>query len=651
MTSKEAREEIRARAAEYLTPDSTGKGYICPICGSGSGKHGTGITSKDGGKHFTCWAGCFSNADIIDIIGLERAGIPVDDQARYPDKLRAAADAFNIRIDGDTKPAQNRTERKQPEREQPAPAEDYTAFFLEAEKHITETDYPQRRGLSAATLHHFHVGYCSEWAHPKAPKAPKTPRLIIPTSRSSYLARDTRSEIPEDQKQYSKSKAGAASIFNAAALQKSDKPVFVVEGEIDAMSIYEIGGEALALGSVNMYKKLIDAASEQKPAQPLIICLDNDAAGEKTASALLDGLRAAGVPSYRFNVYGKCKDANDALMNDLPHFIQRVAEIYDNSADLESYEREIIRREYRQKNSAAAHLQDFINGIAESVNTPATSTGFKKLDDVLDGGLYSGLYTIGAISSLGKTSLMLQIADSIAQSGKDVLIISLEMARSELMAKSISRHTIIDILENGGETAHAKTTRGILSGKRYEKYCQTERDLINRAIRTYSEYADHVYIIEGLGNIGVKEIKEAVETHREATGTTPIVIVDYLQILAPADVRGTDKQNTDKNVLELKRLSRDYNTPVIAISSLNRDNYNTRINMAAFKESGSVEYSADCLIGLQYKGAGSKDFDSERAAQANPREIEAVILKQRNGAKGGVIPLEYYPMFNFFAEV
>ena len=49
--------------------------------------------------------------------------------------------------------------------------------------------------------------------------------------------------------------------------------------------------------------------------------------------------------------------------------------------------------------------------------------------------------------------------------------------------------------------------------------------------------------------------------------------------------------NTDDAVSDLKRISRDYSVPVFAISSLNRDNYSAPINMAAFKESGAIEYS------------------------------------------------------------
>lgn len=282
----------------------------------------------------------------------------------------------------------------------------------------------------------------------------------------------------------------------------------------------------------------------------------------------------------------------------------------------------------------------FIDGIADSVNTPYISTGFNKLDDVLDGGLYEGLYIVGAISSLGKTTLITQIADQIAQGGHDVLIFSLEMARAEIMAKSISRHTLQQVLNNGGDIRNAKTTRGITTGKRYENYSKTERELINGAIVAYNQYAEHIYISEGIGDIGAEQIRETVKQHIIFTGNTPVVVIDYLQILAPYSERATDKQNTDKTVMELKRISRDYKTPVIGISSFNRAN----------KESGAIEYSSDVLIGLQLKGAGNKGFDVNEAKKKIPREIELVILKNRNGSTGDKLGFKYYSPFNYFEE-
>ena len=167
----------------------------------------------------------------------------------------------------------------------------------------------------------------------------------------------------------------------------------------------------------------------------------------------------------------------------------------------------------------------------------------------------------------------------------------------------------------------------------------------------YGKYAEKIYISEGVGNIGVDQIRNTIKEHILYTGNIPIVIVDYLQILAPYSERATDKQNTDKAVMELKRISRDYKLPVIGISSFNRANYKEAVTMEAFKESGAIEYSSDVLIGLQLKGAGGANFDANEAKAKNPREIELVILKNRNGQTGGKLSYNYYPMFNYYEEL
>ena len=526
-----------------------------------------------------------------------------------------------------------------------APEPDCTAFFKAAQARLRRRIIRrQRRGLSAATCARFHLGYDPAWRNPKAPETvPPSPRLIIPTGRTSYLARDVRGkdEMSEQEARYTKVKVGKTRLFNAEALDTAEKPVFIVEGEIDAMSIVEAGGEAVGLGSASNVRLLLERLAEKKPAQPLILALDNDERGRKASCELEDGLRAASLPYFVYNPCGDCKDANEALQMAPESFLRRVG-------DGERLP-EIERLTYLQT-SAQGHLQAFVDGIAESVNTPCLPTGFDALDRALDGGLYEGLYIVGAISSLGKTTLVTQIGDQIASGGQDVLVFSLEMARAELMAKSISRHTLTLALARKWGTACAKTARGVTDGRRYAQYGEREREVIRDAVTRYGEYAGHLFIAEGVGDIGVTAIRERIARHIDMTGKTPLVIVDYLQIVAPYNERATDKQNMDKAVLELKRISRDFKLPMIAVSSLNRMSYGQRISMEAFKESGAIEYSSDVLIGLQLRGAGEATFDPTEAKKKNPRQIEAVILKNRNGRVGEKIEFEYYPMFNYFTE-
>lgn len=657
MERQDAREQLKGYLRNYVesvTQKSKGANlYVCPLCGSGTGKSGTGAFSIKNGTSWKCFS-CNAGGDIFDLYGA------INGTADHNEQLRGLSELYGVQVASYRSTAQ---EDFSPEYQNPAKnerythnsihtsvytqaeTEDYTDFFLQAHKAVEQTDYWKKRGLSKETVDRFKLGYVAEWRHPKAPKAPTSPRLIIPTGKGSYLARDTREEVPAEQKPYSKSKVGSIQLFNKRALQTATKPIFIVEGELDALSIIEVGGEAVALGTTTKSKALVELLKAQAPAQALIIALDNDEAGQRASRELTEGLQELNIPCYSFNPCGEYKDANEALQRDREAFTIAVAE-----AEHLQDEEEQAKREAYLKNSTANYLQSFINGIADSVDTPYIPTGFKKLDSVLDGGLYEGLYIVGAISSLGKTTIITQIADQIARAGTDVLIFSLEMARAEIMAKSISRHTLQSVLATGGDIRNAKTARGITTGKRYIDYSQTERDLINNAIMEYSQYAQNIYISEGVGDIGAEQIRQTVAQHILYTGKTPVVIIDYLQILAPYSERATDKQNTDKAVMELKRISRDYKTPVIGISSFNRANYKEAVTMEAFKESGAIEYSSDILIGLQLKGAGKKEFDANEAKRKDPREIELVILKNRNGRTGDSLSFNFYPLFNYFEE-
>ncbi|MDE7093700.1 MAG: toprim domain-containing protein [Oscillospiraceae bacterium] len=685
MTREEAREELLTREPDFLeTAKRKVNGhptYICPNCENGKGKDGDGIvldtSSKSRFPHWKCFC-CDLYADVLELWKLHTN---ISDNA---EAFRTAYNYYNIFVDDDYRPdfkayskpvetlqsnfskttpttANNPSDSVQMANRDSliignslqadssagtAPEVDYTSFFLQANKNLIHTNY--RRGISLSTLNRFKIGYVENWRHPKvAGSVPTSPRLIIPTSKHSYLARDTRNNLTDMQKKYSKSKVGAVHIFNVNALQTAQKPIFIVEGEIDALSIIDVGGEAIALGSTSNVRKLLETLEKQKPTQPLIIAPDNDEAGQKALKQLSDGLDSLGIEYYTINFVKPYKDANEALLADRESFSGMVEEIEQNPDGAEK----LIQEEEYLKTSVANHLQEFINGIAENANTPYIPTRFKTLDTMLDGGLYEGLYIVGAISSLGKTTFVTQMCDQIAESGQEILIFSLEMARTELMAKSISRLTFLDVLKNAGRIQDAKTARGITTGSRYAKYSRVEKDLIQRSILNYGRYAENIFIHEGIGDIGIEQIRETVNKHISITGRKPVVLIDYLQILAPTNDRATDKQNTDKAVLELKRISRDFKIPVIAISSFNRDNYSSPVSMQSYKESGAIEYSSDILIGLQLKGAGQKDFDVTEAKAKNPREIELVILKNRNGATGKKIGYKYYPMFNYFEEI
>jgi replicative DNA helicase len=388
------------------------------------------------------------------------------------------------------------------------------------------------------------------------------------------------------------------------------------------------------------------------PSKPLVLALDNDDTGNKTTETLKKELDARNIAYILApDILGaKYHDPNDRLLNDAIGLAKAISDVEIASSTIKS-QSDIAKDNYLNS-SVAQSLGEFKSMINASATRVRLSTGFKKLDDALDGGLYTGLYIIGAISSLGKTTLTLQIADNMVQQGNDVLFFSLEQSKFELMSKSISRETYIYCTDNDIDLRYAKSNLGISDGARYVKYNEIEKNVITNAFDKYEGYSERLFIYEGIGNISVEEIRNKVKDHISFTGNKrPIVFIDYLQILASriGDERASDKQIVDHNVTALKQLSRDFDIPVFAVSSLNRENYKSEINMAAFKESGAIEYGSDVLIGLQLKGAGEKNFDINEAKVADPRQIEFCILKYRNGKiTNPGIEMLYHPKFNYF---
>lgn len=533
----------------------------------------------------------------------------------------------------------------------PQGKKDYAEFFDQCHTALKENEtalqYLHDRGITDQDIEKYRLGFMRDKYN--------VPRIVIPYSMTKseyYIAR--RIDGQDGSFKYMKpatEEAGAEPLYYGDCITADNEPVFIVEGTFDAMAIMNNGGKAVALNTTGDCEPLKVEVLKNKDTYKgvYVICEDNDDAGKRGLNRLKSFFDDNSIKYIVYDISGSCKDANELYNTDREQFKSRVDEAIKEALYYDQKEL-LEQQETYRGNSAGAYLNQFLEDISNSSNNPAIPTGFKALDRCLDGGLYKGLYVCGAISSLGKTTLILQMADQMAQRGNDVLIFSLEMGKNELISKSISRHTLSRCLDAGLSTGIAKTSRGITSGERYKTYNHTEVSNIKESINDYSEYADHIYIFEGIGDIGVQQIREAVEKHIKLTGNNPIVIIDYIQILAPYNPRSTDKQNMDKAVMELKRISRDFSIPVIGISSLNRANYKTVISMEAFKESGAIEYSADVLIGLQFKGVENKNFDVDEAKKKSPRDIELVLLKNRDGITGSKVAFKYYPAFNYFEE-
>ncbi len=644
---------IRRTGFDLGKESKSNGGYLfknCPICQSTSERKG------DNGHFFvnpttnsySSFSGCCRGGSIIDYLM----------EAEHLDKKEAINKAYEIaglssnatketnkkeepiqKSEGKRVSKEMEENRKETARRNQAIMEQKKQFIIAGIKNQTEANkeqvynYLATRGISKEIADRFHLFISNNVYEDEE----KVPRIVIPVYKDnepiSYVARAITKEV---QRKVLNS-AGEQTPLNIDYLKetpKDDKKIYICEGWADALSFEDIEKKAIALHSTQQTNKLFEAIKQHKETASqytYILCCDNDEAGEKANNEMTKYFEENNLKSYILEIPKKYNDINDwyKTVNNKEEFkiqtdpfsIQTVSSYIDNS---------------------------FLNDIKKMKEYKYKSTGFQNLDNVING-IYPGLYVLGAISSLGKTTFIHQVADQMASKGEHIIFFSLEQSKFELVAKSISRQTFI--IDN----RNAKTNINIMQETNIE-------DITKEAVRKYQDISKNITIVEGNFDVTVETIRNYIEKYIVFTGIKPIIVLDYLQILRPIKDRLTDKQQVDYNITELKRISRDFNIPVFVICSFNRENYTTTVDFASFKESGAIEYSADVVMGLQLqvmeeiqeiKNPKVSDIREKinQAKDETPRKVQLIGLKNRNGKSYFKCNFNYYSMFNYFEDI
>lgn len=284
--------------------------------------------------------------------------------------------------------------------------------------------------------------------------------------------------------------------------------------------------------------------------------------------------------------------------------------------------------------------------IARFMKYKDRKTGFYNLDKVARG-LYPGLYVIGAISSLGKTTFIHQLGDQLGAAGNHVLFFSMEQNRLEMATKSISRITA----QNDINTAVSAID--IRGGKL--------TDEVIKAAEQYSQISKNISVIECNFNANINFIVDYTKSYIENMNVKPIVIIDYLQIIPASDSKQSELEKIDNIVHAIKKLQSENDLVVFVVSSMNRANYLNPVDFESFKASGGIEYTADVVWGLQLTVINDLKFESQKislkekrdtiriAKKAIPRYIELICLKNRYGISSYSCGFTYDPRFDLFS--
>jgi replicative DNA helicase len=257
-------------------------------------------------------------------------------------------------------------------------------------------------------------------------------------------------------------------------------------------------------------------------------------------------------------------------------------------------------------------------------------TGFTDLDEMMSGLQPSDLIIVAARPSMGKTSLVLNIAQHVGtKTDMTVGLFSLEMSKEQLFLRMLTAEARID----------AHRLRGGFLGER-------DWGKLSQAIGTLSETK---IFIDDSPSIGVLEMRAKCRRLASEHGLH-LVIVDYIQLMQG---RGRFENRTLEVASisrSLKGLAKELSVPIVVLSQLSRapeSRSDHRPQLSDLRESGALEQDADVVIFIyreeQYADKNAPAADSEGVA-------ELIIGKQRNGPTG-VVKLAFIREYTRFENL
>jgi replicative DNA helicase len=241
-------------------------------------------------------------------------------------------------------------------------------------------------------------------------------------------------------------------------------------------------------------------------------------------------------------------------------------------------------------------------------------TGFVDLDEMTRGLQGGDLIIVAARPSMGKTSLVLNMSQYIANQPEHAVgFFSLEMSKESLFLRLLTSEAQID--------SH-RLMSGAIGQKDYGR--------ISHALETLSAMK---LFVDDSTNIGVLEMRAKARRLKAEHGLS-LLVVDYIQLMSG---RGRFENRT----LELasisrsmKGLAKELNVPIVVLSQLSRApeaRSDHRPQLSDLRESGALEQDADLVILIYRDDVYNKDPNSPDAGTA-----ELIVAKQRNGPTGTV---------------
>ena len=280
--------------------------------------------------------------------------------------------------------------------------------------------------------------------------------------------------------------------------------------------------------------------------------------------------------------------------------------------------------EWKLSADIAAAVSNMERMMSSKGEVLGLTTGYPRLDTMINGLKGGELFIIAARPSMGKTSFLLNIMEHLAlEVKKPILIFSCEMPSVQLVERLL-------YARSGVSKQQLLTRQGGLA-----------KEDLKRLKYAISELKSSKIVIDDTAAISISELRAKARRVIRDHPDLCCIGIDYLQLMRSHTKQAQNSREREIAEISggLKSLAKELNLPILALAQLNRGPENRPGKnkgvpmMSDLRESGAIEQDAD-MIGLLYRMAYYAEDDEERESVGSDANL--ALSKNRNGPTGDV---------------
>lgn len=313
-----------------------------------------------------------------------------------------------------------------------------------------------------------------------------------------------------------------------------------------------------------------------------------------------------------------------------------------------------VRNPFVLKNSAS-FMDKFEEYIVDTQENRKLSTGFKRLDAMLRYGLHKGSYFVDSMPQYLKNGFMQQIADRAAESGVDVLYISTELSRYDLMVDTVSR---LSYEMNKKDEEKAVSSMAIMTGEKGADI-RSLKDELNWYRGRISEHLfvlDQEAVSEYVDNMEDASASDILEELIRSIVTEgahkPVVFIDNIENILSVE----DSEDMKPLMDGIRKLAKELGIPILMSYGYAQAESESELDPDEIAFHESLGNMCDVYLELKYADMITEDYeelteeDIEEMVENGEMLLINVLLHKNRRTMKASCQIQATPKFNYYEE-